>query len=124
TAEGDLLDEINALSQPGELCRDAIHRVRFERFDNEGKTRQEWRPYDSTGAADWIAIREGATMLIHRADLALVVRSGVPQIGDPDLMARFPSVPTVPAQLDGRPKSIHANLARQIRACKLQESGL
>ncbi len=54
----------------------------------------------------------------------LVVRDGVPRIGDPDVMAKFPGVPTVDATLDGRPKRIHTDLARQIHRCQLKERGL
>jgi len=60
----------------------------------------------------------------RRVDLALVVKGGVPQIGDPDMMAKFPHVQTVGAILDGKPKRIHIDLARRIHACKLKEPGL
>jgi hypothetical protein len=115
TAAGDLLDEIDALSTPGELAVEVLG------FGNRG--RQEWRPFNDT-VRDLIAVREGAVMPITRADLALVVRGGVPQIGDPELMARFPDLPTNPAALDGRPKAIHRDLANQIRRCAIQEPGL
>lgn len=59
-----------------------------------------------------------------RADLALVVRGGVPQVGDPDVMAKFPHVKTVRARLDDREKSINVRLARQIARCTLKEPGL
>jgi len=52
------------------------------------------------------------------------VRGGVPQIGDPDLMARFPHIETVRAELDGVPKAINVQLARQITKCSLKEPGL
>lgn len=60
----------------------------------------------------------------HRADLALIIRSGVPQIGAPELMAKFPQVPTVAATLDGVPKAIHRDLAQRIHRCTLKEPGL
>jgi hypothetical protein len=53
-----------------------------------------------------------------------VVRGGVPQIGDPDVMAKFPHVETVEATLDGVPKLIDAQLARQIAKSSLKEPGL
>ena len=83
-----------------------------------------------TGAyADFIALNstsDPTTALCqsHRADLALVVRGGEPQIGDPDVMARFPQVKTVRARLDDREKSINVKLARQIARCTLKEPGL
>ena len=78
---------------------------------------------------DFIAIHstdDDLNILFHarRADLALVVRGGIPQIGDPDVMARFPDLPTVPALLDGQPKAIHRALARRLMQCTLKEPGL
>ena len=60
----------------------------------------------------------------HRSDLALVVKGGIPRIGDPDMMAKFPQVQTVAATLDGVPKAIHIDLARRIHQCMLKEPGL
>lgn len=54
----------------------------------------------------------------------LIMRGGIPQIGDPDIMAKFPHIQTVEAILDGVPKLINLNLARQIARCSLQEAGL
>jgi hypothetical protein len=59
----------------------------------------------------------------RRADLALILRGGVPQVGDPDLMAKFTDVQTVPALLDGVPKRVHLRLAQQVARCSLQEPG-
>lgn len=113
TATGDLLDEINALTPPGTPTARALQSDRSPSIKIEGAQK----------GADYIILREGAVTPIHRADLALVVRSGVPQIGDPEVMARF-VVPAVPALLDGKPKLIHRSLAAQIKRCSLQEPGL
>ena len=59
----------------------------------------------------------------RRPDLALVVKDGIPRIGDPAMMARF-QVQTIPAMLDGVPKAIHIDLARRIHHCTLEEPGL
>ncbi|MCC6804344.1 MAG: hypothetical protein IT319_15790 [Anaerolineae bacterium] len=79
--------------------------------------------------ADFLAIKphnDPAQQLCqsHRADLALVVRGGEPQIGDPDVMAKFPHIETVAARLDDKEKSINVSLARQIARCALKERGL
>jgi hypothetical protein len=84
--------------------------------------------------ADYIAIRapsdttfgatERALCNSRRADLVLVARGGTPEIGDPDVMAKFPHIQTIPATLDGRPKRIHTRLAHQIARCTLSEPGL
>jgi len=89
---------------------------------------------DDTYLADWIAIRapidhkwyedEKALCNSHRADLALVVKGAVPQIGDPELMAKFTDIKTVNATLDGKPKAIHVDLAKRIHANALKEAGL
>ncbi|MGQ9888356.1 MAG: amidohydrolase family protein [Aggregatilineales bacterium] len=71
--------------------------------------------------ADWLAAPAFPTA---RRDIALVVRGGVPLIGNPPLMAQFPHVPTVAAVLDGAEKRIHLDLARQIHRCCLREPGL
>jgi hypothetical protein len=107
TADGDLLDELELDGAPADAS---------------------WLGFASAGAlrpgchADFIALRAGVRRP-RRADLALVVRGGVPQIGDPDLMARFP-VESIPALLDGVPKRINLKLARQIARCALKERGL
>lgn len=62
--------------------------------------------------------------LAVRAYMKLLVKGGIPQIGDPDMMAKFPHIETVSALLDGVPKSVNISLARQIQNCKLKEQGL
>lgn len=131
TADGDLLDELR--------CAQACFRFVESDYVMFGMVTsapakimgiQQDRGHLKPGAfADYLVMagqRETLHSLVQarRADIALVVRGGTPQIGDPELMARFPDVPTVPATLDGRPKAIHANLAKQIKRCKLQEPGL
>lgn len=72
-------------------------------------------------AADWLA---AAVPSPTRAEIALIVRGGLPCIGDPALMAQFPQVPVVEAALDGVPKAVHLALARRIARCSLREPGL
>jgi hypothetical protein len=79
--------------------------------------------------ADFVAIRStdddvSALCQSRRADLALVVRGGMPQIGDPDGMAKFAHLSMVGAILDGVPKAIHRDLARRLVRCSLREPGL
>lgn len=129
TADGDLLDEMrvaqqlhNHSAEDSLLDRVTAAAAAMLRLNDAGHLRP--------GAqGDFIAIRsagDDADALCHarRADLALVVRGGVPQVGDPDVMARFPDTPTVPAQLDGRPKAIHRALAERLLRCTLKEPGL
>jgi hypothetical protein len=125
TAEGDLLDEMRALADgnhglPPHTAREILAAVGL---DHAAFPRQ-FRRDD-----DWIAVRavanpEAALCRSRRADLALILRRGVPQIGDPDVMLRFPSLTTIEAALDGRPKRINVRLARQIARCSLKEPGL
>lgn len=131
TADGDLLDELGSAQTCFRFAESdyvMFGMVTYAPAKIMGI--QQDRGHLKPGAfADYV-VMAGQHDALHslvqarRADLALVVRGGIPQIGDPDLMARFPDVPTVPGTLDGRPKTIHANLAKQIRACKLQEPGL
>lgn len=110
TADGDLLDEMAAAGCEIELA------TQHERIRRALSLR-------AAGDGDWIAVR-GEWIARKRSDLALVVRGGVPQIGDPDAMATFTHVRTIPALLDGCPKRIHVRLARQIARCTLHEPGL
>jgi cytosine/adenosine deaminase-related metal-dependent hydrolase len=109
TASGDLLDELRTAHHLyGDL---------------------PYQPEAITGARadteDLIVVRGNAPLhSARRADLALVMRGGVPLIGDPELMARFTRTDTMAATLDGQPKAIHSALARRIATCSLKEPGL
>jgi hypothetical protein len=126
TADGDLLDEMRLAAKIYD-ANEAMWMVsgesaRILRMKNIGHLNIDAK-------ADVIAIKttnnfEYNLCNSHRADLALVVKGGVPQIGDPDMMAKFPHIQTVPAILDGKPKAIHRDLARRILQCKLKEPGL
>lgn len=109
TADGDLLDELRAAH------------AWFGDLPDHAEAITGARPFSD----DRIAVRGGAPLhTARRSDLALVMHSGVPLIGDPPVMARFRRTQTVPALLDGVPKSIEAGLARQIADCSLREPGL
>ncbi|PJF27078.1 MAG: hypothetical protein CUN53_05395 [Phototrophicales bacterium] len=71
---------------------------------------------------DFLIARAGQSVR-QRSDYALIAFRGVPQIGDPDLMLKFP-VESVPAALDGVSKRINLDLARRIARCSLKEPGL
>ncbi len=60
----------------------------------------------------------------NRKFTALVVKGGLPQIGDPAIMRKFTHIQTVEAQLDGKLKAIQRSLARRIHQCGLKETGL
>ncbi len=140
TADGDLLDEMrfalhnimdqNVIVAVG-MFQDAAHQIlamvmssaaKLLNCEDMGELRNDF-------SADFIAIRsteDDATALCNarRAELALVVRDGIPRIGDPDMMAKFPHIQTTPATLDGVPKAIHIDIARRIHQCRLKERGL
>lgn len=59
----------------------------------------------------------------NRGDIPLILKDGVPQIGAPDLMDKFAHIETIHATLDGTPKAINIDLARQIARCALTEPG-
>jgi len=132
TADGDLLDELRAAykcyGNNREFAPYLLHYV----FYDAGFV------VHHISDRDWLRAQPHADMVVlpksendaeklcnsRRADLALVVKGGVPQIGDPDVMTKFPHVQTVAATLDGRPKRIQIDLARRIHANQLKEPGL
>ena len=71
--------------------------------------------------ADWFA---APAFPVTRREIALVVRDGMPYIGDAAIMAQFAQTRTVAAVLDGAERRIHIDLARQILRCRLREPGL
>lgn len=131
TADGDLLDEMRAAHGQGYTTDFVLLLVTLQAADLLGL--QDVGTLEPGNHADFIAIRsaaanatdhEAALIQSGRADIALVVRGGLPRIGDPDLMKQFPHVHTVRATLDGRPKLIETGLARRILECALDEPGL
>ncbi len=60
----------------------------------------------------------------RRTNIKLVVTKGIPQIGEPEMMAKFPHIQTVACILDGVEKRMNVDLARQVHRCKLKEKGL
>lgn len=60
----------------------------------------------------------------YRDGVSLVAMDGIPRIGSPDLMAKFPHIQTAACLLDGVEKRIHIELAKQIHRCKLKEPRL
>ncbi|MEO8397369.1 MAG: hypothetical protein ABI700_30510, partial [Chloroflexota bacterium] len=129
TADGDFLDEMRAARQI------VAQQQKYSDYDQRKAIFmgnafytgiEELYGYLKIGApADWIALQRDKDILnIRRADLALVVRGGEPQIGDPDLMLKFPHIETIRARLDDTEKRINVKLARQIARCTLHEPGL
>ena len=119
TADGDLLDEMRAARKYiySDSLIDMVTNNPVLILGLHNKPNHERNYYlagrlDHLGAyADFIAVRSTENDVetlcnSHRADLALVVKGGVPQIGDPDVMAKFP------------------HLARRIHQNQLKEPGL
>lgn len=129
TADGDLLDEMRATWDACLLPQHAETVLAMVTYRPAEILRLPDVGHLGSGAqGDLIALRGNACPadLCHarRADLALVVTGGIPRIGDADVMARFASMPTVAAELDGRPKAIHRALARRLAYCTIKEPGL
>lgn len=123
TADGDLLDEIDAARAI--LNATEIMTALYSGARIAGINAGHLRP----GApADFIVVTSADGHLLNscgsRSALGLVVRGSIPQIGDPHLIKLFPHIQTIPALLDGVPKLINIHLARQIMRCGLWESGL
>jgi cytosine/adenosine deaminase-related metal-dependent hydrolase len=125
TADGDLLDELRAAMNTGLINDERVLIEMVLANPAQSITDVHTGHLAPDAYADWIAYDESEYLIgLQRADLALVVKGGVPQIGDPDVMAKFPHIPTVSAILDGVPKAIHSDLARRIHQCTLKEPGL
>lgn len=140
TAQGDLLDELRRYYELYHQIFHWMHPVMFfskvsyfpkSRFiDKPGKVFAGNQPYTGE-TADFILLKMDYDStypmpLIHarRRDLDCVIYDGIPRIGNPELMAKFPHIQTVACLLDGVEKRIHIDLAKQIHRCKLKESGL
>ncbi|MBC6937625.1 MAG: hypothetical protein DWB42_17575 [Chloroflexi bacterium] len=119
TAEGDWLDEL----------RGGVYSRQLDEPDHFLALLT--RPAAALGLTDAGHLRCGARAdwwirgdFWIRDNILLIVKGGVPQIGTPDMMAKFPHIQTVDAALDGVPKRIHVDLARRIHQCALKEPGL
>ena len=132
TANGDLLDELNFVysklkNQSGNmiwLTRMVFDEGGFILFHQHNPDWLSIQPF-----ADFFLLhtnQDDATNLCtaSRNAIQLIIRGGNPQIGDTELMAKFPHIETVPATLDGVPKAVNIDLARQIARCMLAEPGL
>lgn len=130
TADGDLLDELRvALEGCGQINARFITNLVFGDggFVLHHKSVQDW--IFGQEYADLVIIKGSSDDAValctsRRTDLTLVVKGGVPQIGDPEVMTKFVGVQTVGAVLDGKPKAIHLDLAKRIHANSLKEAGL
>ncbi len=61
---------------------------------------------------------------LHRTNVRLIFKKGVPLMGEPKFMNQFPNMPQVDAILDGQPRRIQTALARWLTGGKLREAGL
>lgn len=118
TADGDLLEETIVagsnlpLDDPQKHC---------ELVASEALNINHTWGLNTEGFADFYIIPPD---LCQRSNIPLIVFNGIPQIGAPELMAKFPHIQTVACTLDGVEKRINVELARQIHRCTLKEQGL
>jgi hypothetical protein len=129
TADGDLLDEIRFLrTQFTDIpYEDILAMVMISTLGHPDAQELENLNLISIHGhyADWLAVKNEVDLTnATRSQLALVSMGGVPQIGDPDVMAKFPFVETVACTLDGVEKRMNVELARQVHRCTLKEQGL
>jgi hypothetical protein len=122
TADGDLLDEIRFVAkhlgviETIEILYENVNRI--YRDDGEFDYLHDYIVLPSVPNFD------NYFCSLSRKDLPMVIFNGIPQIGAPELMARFPHIQTVACTLDGVEKRINVELARQIHRCTLKEQGL
>jgi cytosine/adenosine deaminase-related metal-dependent hydrolase len=121
TALGDLSDEVGAFCDSTGIN----FNVRVYNGLMQGATRiirNEDVGHFRIGAYAHFIVAEH--LVPHRTSIKAVGVEGIPQIGDPDVMAKFPHVETVACTLDGVEKRMNVELARQVHRCTLKEQGL
>ncbi len=114
TADGDWLDEYRAASllAPPPIAR--------QLWEGANATAMFGLPA-GTGESYFLA----EDIPTCRAEIALVVRRGQPQVGTPAAWdAAFPRQRGIDALLDGQPRRLHPRLAQQLARCALNEPGL
>lgn len=125
TAEGDLLNELHTEifcpTPNGTLAAAYVLGIQEQSGHLGTMTHSDFAVFKNDIYPDYPQFQFANT---RRANLVLVVKGGIPQIGDPEVMAKFAEVPTVGAVLDGKPKAIHVDLAKRIHANSLKEAGL
>lgn len=118
TADGDLSDELTSAVATGQC--DSV--CALESVTHRASKILSWREVGNLETNSFADLIVGYSTL--RSAIKLIIRGGIPQIGDPELMAKVPHIETVPATLDGIPKAVNIDLARQIARCQLKEPGL
>jgi len=132
TADGDLLDEMRWIAKNSRFTNgeDAAVGLATKTIIRWGVWEKDKRiSVVHKDRADFVLIRSSENPALSlcestRKDLSLIAYNNIPQIGDPDLMAKFPHVQTVACTLDGVEKRINIALAKQIHRCKLKEKRL
>lgn len=123
TADGDLMDEINSIGM--HTGADCDTYCVFEAMTNRAATILNSPDTGNLNSGAYADIHIGRPVYgVTRSLVDLVAINNTPQIGDPELMAKFPHIQTIPCTLDGVAKRIHISLAKQIHRCKLKEQGL
>lgn len=118
TSDGDLLEEIVVagyslpLDEPHHHC---------ERYASQMIESNLGWSLNSGNFADFYLSQPN---LFKRNDTPLVVLDGIPQIGDAEMMAKFPHIQTIACTLDGVEKRMNIDLAKQVHRCQLKEKGL
>jgi hypothetical protein len=134
TSKGDLLDEIRYVKQLYDWQAFFILQFVLEPIYSNYPEIGFWfnlrdNILKRNMIADFVAVQDvnnpsDYLCSISRKELSLVATNSIPQIGAPELMAKFPHIQTVACTLDGVEKRINVELARQIHRCTLKEQGL
>lgn len=131
TADGDLLDELRCAWATEQLnATQLLHTVTDWPAHMLGLPHKGRLQLGS--AADVLALplpggNAPLTQPLYssqRSDVGMVIRGGVPQIGDAQLLAQFRTERFEAVAVDGRPKLMQRYLARRVRRSSLQEPGL
>jgi hypothetical protein len=128
TANGDLLDEIRyATATYAKYLGDETDHVMGSVYANLEWMYPQW--FNDVLPPDFMILPttfdiDELLCSLSRKDLLGVIFDGIPQIGDANVMAKFPFVQTVACTLDGVEKRMNVELARQVHRCRLKEQGL
>lgn len=118
TAEGDFSQEVQFGLQNSNTSVDQM-------LNMTTMTAAQWMGMSDAGHLN-VSARADCVVnhSLDRGNPLLILRDGLPQIGDPALMAKFPHIQTVACTLDGAEKRMNVDLARQVQRCQLNEPGL
>jgi len=116
------INKVGKINQNRSLVMDAFQQLGVVTANSLINTNKHWS-LQIGDHADFVAYKKHGE-LHATSSFPIIVFNGIPQIGDPDLMAKFPHIQTIACTLDGIEKRMNIDLAKQVHRCQLKEKGL